>query len=68
MKFGYINFIFAAILLEGVCANGICKLVCPIPLTVDVKCGSNGVTYQNMEELLCAKMYCEPSEFIFESS
>jgi len=37
-----------------------CVLKCLVPIDVDLKCGSNGVTYQNMEELECAKSLCFP--------
>lgn len=43
----------------------ICKYPCPIPMDVDVKCGSNGIDYQNLQELLCAKSHCDPCESEF---
>jgi len=45
--------------------NEKCYLRCPVPLQVDVKCGSNGVSYQNMAELLCAKVLCYPGTDIY---
>ena len=37
-----------------------CKLNCPVPLTLDFHCGSNGITYLNLQELMCAKSRCFP--------
>ena len=42
--------------------NGRCYLKCKIPLAVEIKCGSNGINYQNKQELLCAKKLCYPGE------
>jgi len=40
--------------------NGKCQTRCLIPLDIDLKCGSNGLTYQNNEELDCAQRLCFP--------
>lgn len=39
-----------------------CKLTCAVPLTLDFQCGSNGVSYINLEQLDCARKRCFPGK------